>query len=236
MKKTKFGGFSQKTVLFFEELSANNQREWFNQHRSDYQQYVMEPAEQLVIEIGNRLTKFSPSIVADPRINKSIFRINRDTRFSSDKSPYKTHLGILWWEGEAKKLECPSFYFHLEPSRCLIGGGIYIFTKPLLEAFRASVLHKKYGPQLQKILQQADKDFPSSIHSDQYKKVPRGFPSDHPRADLLKFKGMTIGEETKVPSAIFSSKCVDYIIRRFEKMIPLHLWLLAMTKRIDLSA
>lgn len=232
-KRVKFQGFSQGFLGFFEGLERHNDRDWFNAHRSDFQHYVIEPAVQLVMEIGERLQFLAPNIVADPRVNKSIFRLNRDTRFSSNKTPYKTHLGVYWWEGHAKKLECPGFYFHLEPSRLLIGGGIYMFTKPLLQVYRESVAHEKYGTQLQGILEQTMKDFPSSIQSDRYKRVPHGYSADHPRADLLKYKGMTIGEETPVPEVIFTPKCVDYVYQRFSKMITLHRWLLAMTKRVE---
>jgi uncharacterized protein (TIGR02453 family) len=236
MNKSSFPGFPKECLTFFEQLGRHNDRDWFEEHRGDYEKHVLEPAAGFIAAMGEKLKAIAPRIIADPRINKSIFRLYRDTRFSKDKTPYKTHLGIYMWEGEDKKLECPGFYFHLEPGHVLIGGGIYILTKPLLEIYRQSVVHERHGPELEKILDLAQKDFPNNLENEKYKKVPRGFTPDHPRAELLKFKGMTIGEQTPVSKVFFSEKCVDYVYRRFEKMAALHNWLLAMTKRMPRDA
>ena len=81
-----FRGFPKECVQFFTELEKNNNKHWFETHRKDYEEYVLNPARQFVLTMGERLKKISPGIVADPRIDKSIFRIYRDTRFSKNKS------------------------------------------------------------------------------------------------------------------------------------------------------
>ena len=104
--KIAFDGFPKKGVEFLRQLSEHNDREWFSQHKDEYNEYLLAPARDFVTALGERLRKISPGIIADPRTDRSIFRINRDTRFAKDKSPYKTHLGIFFWEGNLQKMEC----------------------------------------------------------------------------------------------------------------------------------
>ncbi len=99
---------------YFSHLKKNNNKPWFEKHRTEYQDKVLEPAMEFVAAVGGKIRKFAPNIVADPRINKSIFRIYRDVRFSKDKTPYKTHLAVFFWEGSAPKLENPGFYIHMD--------------------------------------------------------------------------------------------------------------------------
>ncbi len=94
-----FKGFSTETVAFFRDLASHNNRIWFERNRDIYETQVMGPAKAFVTAMGARLRSVAPQIVAVPKINKSIFRINRDTRFSLDPSPYKTNLGIYFWDG-----------------------------------------------------------------------------------------------------------------------------------------
>ncbi len=106
---TGFRGFPRECVTFYAELARNNNKEWFSEHKSEFERYVMETARDFVYHMGNLLKEISPEIVADPRLDRSIFRHYRDTRFSKDKSPYKTHLGILFWEGNRAKMDCPGY-------------------------------------------------------------------------------------------------------------------------------
>jgi len=94
---------------FFHRLTVNNSKEWFQEHREEYDNSILEPSRHFVMAMGERFIELSSGIVADPRVNRSLFRINRDTRFSKDKSPYKNHLGILFWEGERPKMENSGF-------------------------------------------------------------------------------------------------------------------------------
>src|SRR4030043_1052024 len=98
-EQSEFRGFTKETVAFFRGLKKNNNREWFEAHRDVYETHVLAPAKALVVDMGRRLKEISPDIVAVPRSNKSLFRLNYDTRFSSDKSPYKPNLGLYFWEG-----------------------------------------------------------------------------------------------------------------------------------------
>ena len=86
-------------------MKKNNTRDWFEKHRSDYDEFVLHPAREFVIEMGKKLRKIAPGVNAIPKINKSLFKINRGVRFSKDKSPYKTYMGIWLWEGNRKRME-----------------------------------------------------------------------------------------------------------------------------------
>ncbi len=110
-----FKGFSKGAVEFYLQLAKNNNKAWFDEHKSEFERQVMDVAKDFVYSMGSLLKELSPNVIADPRVNGSIFRPYRDTRFSNDKTPYKTHLGIFFWEGKGPKMDCPGYYFHLEP-------------------------------------------------------------------------------------------------------------------------
>ena len=152
MADAAFTGFTKETIRFFTGLRRNNDRDWFAAHREIYDQHVMEPAKAFVVAMGERLRTVAPRIVAVPLVNKSIFRINRDTRFSLDPSPYKTNLGLYFWEGTKGRMECPGFYFHLEPPDLFLGGGMYMFPDSLVPRYRRAVIDAKLGPELRKIV------------------------------------------------------------------------------------
>jgi uncharacterized protein (TIGR02453 family) len=109
---SKFRGYPRELITFFDQLKRNNTKEWFTEHKKDYEAYVKQPSEGFVLAMGAKLKAISPGIHAIPKVNQSLFRLNRDTRFSKDKTPYKTNLGIWFWEGGRKRMECSGFYFH----------------------------------------------------------------------------------------------------------------------------
>ncbi|MFH1501417.1 MAG: DUF2461 domain-containing protein [Candidatus Eisenbacteria bacterium] len=223
-----FNGFSRETVKFYRDLKKNNDKTWFAEHKELYREVVLDPAQAFVLEMAQRLRKVAPGVVGDPRLNGagSIFRIHRDTRFGTDKSPFKTHLGILLWEGEGKKVERSGFYVHLEPPNLMLGVGVYMFTKENLERYRKAATSPRSGPLLAKAVK-AIESRGYEVGGSHYKRVPRGFDPDHPNAALLKHNGLYAGFETKVPDEFYSGKFVDHCLRHFKKMLPLHEWLVA---------
>ena len=221
---SEFNGFYKETSKFFEDLKKNNTKEWFNDHKRDYQENVLDPAIPFVTAMGQRLRKIAPSIVAIPRINKSLFRLNRDTRFSNDKSPYKTNLGIWFWEGPRKRMECSGFYFHLEPNRLMLGAGLHIFTKDLLNRYREVVVDKKHGADLRKAIHSvSEKGY--IVHGKYYKKIPAGYDPSHKNAEYLLYNGLSAMVETKIPREFFSSALIDYVFSHFKNMSPIQKWL-----------
>ncbi len=222
----KFPGFPKASVKFFKDLAQNNSKAWFDAHREEYEQNVVLPSEQFVIAMGARLQKLSPKVNADPRVNRSLFRLNRDTRFSKDKTPYKTHMGIMFWEGSRPRMECSCYYMHLEPPTLMLGIGIYEFTPELLEVYRKACVHPKLGPELNKIAKQLTKKG-YNLGGKFYKKVPRGFEAEHPNAELLLHNGMHAGIEMKIPAEFHAPKLLDIAFAHYKNMAPLHKWLVA---------
>ena len=227
-----FTGFPPEALNFFAELSVNNEKPWFEAHRSDYDNYVIEPSRDFVIVLGERLRKLAPNIMADPRVNKSIFRIYRDIRFSKDKTPYKTHLA-LWFpvsQGGAK-FDHPGYYFHLEPGNLMLGAGIHGFSKPLLKAYRDAVINPDQGPSLaQAIAVVTNKGF--SVGEKTYKRIPRGYDPDHKLAEFLLFSGLTTGINLGIPAELHTVDLVDYCFERFQDMAPIVNWMEKITASI----
>lgn len=233
MTKESFNGFTQGTVDFFLNLKKNNNKEWFDQNRDKFEDLVMTPARAFVIGLGERLKSISPDIVADPRINKSIFRIYRDTRFSFDKSPYKTHLGIYFWAENRPKMESSGFYFHLEPPDLMLGVGMYSFSKSLLNVYRKSVVDEEYGEELKNIIEKIRKNPHFELGGKYYKRIPLGYDSRHQNSELLLHNGLYVSFEIQIPKELFSSALLDYCLKIFTELNPLYKWLLAMTRRTD---
>ncbi len=226
-----FNGFPKDCVEFYSELTRNNDKIWFEKNREWFDESVMAPAREFVAVMGQRLKTIAPEVNADPRVNKSLFKIHRDTRFSPDKTPFKTHLGIMFWEGVRKRMECSCFYFHLEPPDLMVGCGIYMFPKPHLAEYRDSVVHPKHGSRLVKAILEA-KQSGFDIGGMHYKKTPRGFDPEHEYSAYLLHNGLTVGTRSAIPNALSSSKILDFCFERFEKMAPVHRWLVELTERL----
>ena len=220
-----FKGFPKETVKFFEDLKKNNSKEWFEAHKKDYEQYVKRPAEDFVIAMGKKLQQLSPHFRAIPKVNQSLFRINRDTRFSNDKTPYKTNLGIWFWEGERKRMECTGFYFHFGDGNLMLGAGMHVFSKENLARFRKAVVHKQHGPQLKKTISAISRNG-YAVHGRHYKRIPQGFGASHKLSEFLLYSGLSAMTEGKIPKEFYASAIVNYVFSHFKKMYPLHEWLL----------
>ena len=224
--KTQFTGFTKETVAFFKGLEKKNSREWFDQNRQIYDDHVMSPAIDFVKDMGERLKSVSPHIVADPRRDKSIFRLNRDTRFSPDKQPYKTHLGIYFWEGNGKKLENPGFYFQLDKSKIMFGVGMHIFPKEMLNPYRDAVTDPVSGVKLKKIIDKLSKNKDYKLGWVKYKKIPKGYDPNHPNSEYLLYGGIGYMFEEKHPKELLSNKFIDYAFSIFKDLSPIQRWVM----------
>jgi uncharacterized protein (TIGR02453 family) len=227
-----FRGFPEECIDFYVELAQNNSKIWFDAHKKDFEEHVMGPARDFVAEMGRCLAKISPEIHADPRVNRSIFRPYRDIRFSKDKTPYKTHLGIFFWEGSRAKMECSGYYFHLEPPTLFLAAGMHRFSPSLLGTYRDSVVDAKHGSELTKAIRKISKLKGYSVGGTHYKKTPRGYDASHENASMLLYNGLYAWTEDPIPSEFYSPKILAYCFDRFKKLSPLHKWLVDMTGRV----
>src|SRR5437588_10046845 len=153
-----FEGFSQATFDFLHGLKKNNNKEWFEAHRAEYEENLREPSKRLVAAVGAELSKAKLPLIGDQK--RSLFRINRDIRFSKDKSPYKTHIGIIFPYSGMKEDEWTGMYLSFEPDgknaiKSYIGGGCYMPGSPFLKRVRKKI-DSKYK-ELEKL--NADKTF-----------------------------------------------------------------------------
>jgi uncharacterized protein (TIGR02453 family) len=229
-EKLIFKGFPRETVHFFKQLKKNNTKEWFDQNKENYDQHVMVPARRFVQTMGQRLQReISSNIVAIPKVNQSIFRIYRDTRFSMDKTPYKTHLGIYFWEGRGKKLENSGFYFHLEPGRLMLGGGIYMFPRNKIPLYRGAVADPQLVLELDEAVQKIQKSGRYSLGGQHYKRIPAGFDVAEEYQHYLLHNGLWASFEDDIPRQFYSEELVDYCLKVYKDLHPLHRWLLMLS-------
>lgn len=221
-----FQGFSRELPAFFAGLSENNTTGWFQAHRDTWDKKILEPARRFIEDMGDRLATIDPGIVADPRIDKSIFRLNRDVRFSKDKSPFKTHLGIWFWNNAGGRMESCGFYFHIEQNRFMMGTGNYMFMGDQLERYRQAVADSRRGAALEKAIKKVKATGDYGIAGEHYKRVPRGYDPNHPRAALLRYNSLYAYQETPLPEELYSAEFIDYCFSRCVDVLPVHKWLL----------
>lgn len=228
----KFKSFAP-TIKFFTELESNNNRDWFNANKTRYQNEYLPPIQTFIEAIGVRLGEISTGLNADPRpTGGSMMRIYRDVRFSKDKTPYKTHLGITFWEGAGKKTDVPGFHFYMDKSGAVIYGGQHAFQKDVMPMFRAAIDDNSLGPQFQAALNAVSQSGDYVIGDEKYVRVPREYDPEHPRGDQLRYKGIYAKSRTLSPDLLTSPEIVDITIQHFKNMAPLHHWLVKMNTRM----
>ncbi len=210
-----FDGFPKTALRFFADLEKNNNRDWFNAHRDTFDNDVIAPAQAFIEALGNLLRSLHPAVTFDTRANGSgsLFRIYRDVRFSKDKSPYKTHAGILFWLGRnPKKTDNPGFYVGIDAKGAHVYAGMWQFPKKALEKFRDVVSDPDSGAQLAAILTDLEKKG-YEIVEPRYKRVPRGFDQDHPNAALLRLDSVHAGCKSIAPDVVTSP---DFVLTAFD--------------------
>jgi uncharacterized protein (TIGR02453 family) len=229
MSSQDFVGFPRDCVAFFRDLKRHNDRAWFDRNRDRYQTSVVQPARAFVAALGLRLYEIAPGIHADP--TASIFRLHRDIRFSKDKSPFKTQLAIWLWEGGRPRLECSGFYFEFDPPNLLLATGIYQFPRPVLPAFRTSVVHALYGPEFIRVVARVRSRRRYQFGGQKFKQTPRGYDPEHPNAKWLLHDGLYASCQAETPAELFRPDLIDYCFTRYRDMLPLHTWLRGVVER-----
>jgi len=185
MTRSKLPQFPAAGLTFLRNLKRNNRREWFLKNKQTYEDYVRQPMVEIVNALAPEFATFAPEIEATPKV--SLYRIYRDTRFSKDKSPYKTHVAAGFSHRGLAKNQGAGFYLHITPSEFLIGGGLYSPQTEDLAAVRSHIaLHHK---RLKSILNARPfRRLFDGLSGEQLLRVPRGFPADHPGSDFLRRK------------------------------------------------
>jgi uncharacterized protein (TIGR02453 family) len=178
--------FTRELFRFLLELDGNNDRAWFEANRDRYDAHYKDAALRFVADFAPRLHIISPHLRVEPRVGGSLFRIYRDTRFSHDKLPYKTHCAMHLRHESAQDAHAPAYYLHLEPGECIAAHGIWRPDGAPLRRLREAIAAR--GAEWQQILAAEARHGRWQRFGDRLKRVPRGFPADHPLASELMFK------------------------------------------------
>ena len=213
---TTFPGFPKQALTFFRQLAKNNTREWFQPRKAQYEQHVRAPMLELVALVAEDLRTFAADHVVEPK--KAVYRIYRDTRFSNDKTPYKTHVAAMFPRAGLGKNTCAGFYFSVSQEAVEIAGGMYMPGPPELAAVRKAIAEDERA--FRKLLLAPDvKKHAGALHGETLSRVPRGFDADHPAADLLRMKQWYF--DVKLPAeAALSPSIRKQVTTRFRAMAP----------------
>jgi uncharacterized protein (TIGR02453 family) len=179
--------FSPALFGFLRQLKAHNDRDWFKANQPRYEEAVRGPALQFISDVAPKLEAISPHFVASAKkVGGSLFRIHRDTRFSKDKSPYKTHTGIQFRHEEGQDAHAPCFYLHLEPGEVFVGAGIWHPDGATAKRIREAIVEDPAGWKRATRGRGFTRRF--ALSGDSLKRPPRGFDAEHPLVEDLKRK------------------------------------------------
>src|SRR5262245_43137244 len=209
--------FTPATLTFLRALKRNNRREWFNAHRDGYESHVRQPMTAIVEQLAVDFRHFAPEMSASPK--RSMYRIYRDTRFSENKAPYKTHVAAVFPTRGLPKHEGAGLYFHISPDEVWIGGGMYAPPTPQLQAVREHIAANV--KRLRAIVESPGfRRQVGSLDGERLQRVPHGFPKDHEAAGYLKYRQFLAGRELS-PTAACSPKFYTTLIDVFRQVAPL---------------
>ncbi len=228
--------FTLATFKFLRALARHNERDWFQAHKAAYEEHVKEASLRLIRDLAAPLATISPSLVADARpIGGSLFRIYRDTRFSGNKAPYKTHIGISFFHAATKntarglagnaamgRLDAPVLYLHLEPSGCFTGGGIWHPQAPTLKRLRDFMIDNPRSWQKLRTAKAFKEYF--ELSGETLSRPPRGYAADHPLLEDLKRKDI-VASSALTERDVLAPDLVATLMKRFRAMRPLLEWL-----------
>jgi len=211
--------FSRKSVAFLKELLNNNNKAWFDKNRQRYEDEVRTPALEFIEAMAQPLSKISPHFVASPKkVGGSLMRVHKDIRFSKDKTPYKTNIGIHFKHERGKDVHAPGFYLHIEPGDVFVGAGIWRPESSTLRNVRMLIdENPAQWKKLSKKLQGKDN---FNLSGDSLKRAPKGYSEDHTMIEDLKRKDFIAVQNLK-PSVITGKDFHKDIARLFKSAAPL---------------
>lgn len=213
-----FTGFPMQTLRFLETLRANNNREWFEENKSQYEALVREPALDLITAMGPRLAKLSDQFVAAPKkVGGSLMRVYKDTRFSRDKTPYKTNIGIQFRHALGKDVHAPGYYLHIDPEECFVGVGLWHPEAEPLAAIRKRIAEQPAA--WKKVRNQAGFAGQFNLGGESLKRPPKGYDDATPCIEDIKRKDFIASCELSA-AEIHDKRFVDLVATRFRTATP----------------
>ena len=229
-----FRGFSKKTLPFLDSIRRNNNKEWFAVHKKEYEDLILEPSRAFVEEFGEHLQALEPTINFSSKINKSLFRIYRDSRRPNALAmPIKERIGIIFWQGSGKRMQSSSFYLHFSPKELYVATGVRWFEKPMLDAFRETIKNDAKRAELWEILEQIKGMGKGYTHLEKgYKRYPKGFDKEMEYADLALYKGMATYKVLDPHLIEDAEKFIDTLYAIYEDMFALQQFMYAVSLRV----
>ncbi len=216
-----FSGFSKKALPFLEAIRQNNDKEWFELHRKEYEEYILNPSRAFVEEFGEHLMALEPTINYAPKINKSLFRIYRDTRrMGAIKVPLKHRIGVIFWQGSGSRMQSSSFYLHFSPDELFVAVGVRWFEKPMLDAYREYIKDDLRREKLALVLEKLNAMGYKTVEKG-YKRFPRGFHADMLHSELALYKGMATYKVLDPHLIEDGEKLIERLYKIYEDMLPL---------------
>lgn len=211
--------FDAGLFRFLRELDRNNNRDWFQANKPRFEQALREPALRLIANLEAPLRRISPHMVAQAsRVGGSLYRIQRDTRFSGDKQPYKTWLGIRLYHERRRDMHAPLFYVHLQPDNCFVAGGLWRPESPALKRVREFILDNPAA--WRKAARSAAFLREFELGGEALTRPPRGFPADHPLIEDLKRKDF-IAWQNFEPERALQPDFDRFVLARLKRLTPL---------------
>jgi len=216
--KIPFPGFKPDLIRFLTQLNKNNHRDWFAKNKSRYEADVLGPALEFVEAFAKPLHNISPLFLSEPKKSGgSVMRIYRDTRFSKDKTPYKTNVGIHFRHQIGKDVHSPGFYIHLAPDECFLGAGIWHPDNPTLAKIRQAILNDPGKWKKCSAGGSFSRNF--ELAGNSLKRPPRGIDPDHPAIHDLKRKDF-IGVKPVKRAEVENPKFLNIVVDSFRASTP----------------
>jgi uncharacterized protein (TIGR02453 family) len=213
----RFRGFPEEGMRFLAGLKRNNRREWFQKRKDVYLSTVKHPMASFIMAVSVDLERFAPELIGSPKT--SAYRIYRDTRFSPNKTPYKTHVAAVFPRRELEKHQGAGLYVHIAPDEVFVGGGLFRPVSTDLLALREHLAsnHASFRSILE--FKKFRKCF-GTLSGQQLTRVPRGFAKDHPAADLLRYKQFLVSRQVE-PQLATTPAFYSEVIRTFKVLLPM---------------
>jgi uncharacterized protein (TIGR02453 family) len=204
-------------MKFLRSLKRNNRREWFQPRKPVYEELVRRPMIELVEAVNAALAEFAPAYINEPEA--AIYRFYRDTRFSPDKTPYKTHTAAIFPRRGMRKHTGAGLYFSVSPEEIEVAGGVYMPAADELRAIRMHLL--EHASEFRRLLRKRRlRALMGELEGDQLSRVPKGFPAEHPASDLVRYKQWLLYVVLDPPLAT-TPKLLPEIVSRFRVLAPL---------------
>jgi len=211
-----FPGFPEEGIAFLRALEKHNRREWFQPRKHIYEEKVKQPMLDLVVRLTHSMLDFAPDYVAEPQ--KAIYRIYRDTRFSKDKTPYKTHIAAIFHRRGLEKHGGGGLYFAVSHKECEVAGGVYMPSPDTLLAIRSHIADNHDDFRLL-VRDRGLRRLLGEMHGEQLTRPPKGFCADHPAADLLRYKQFLFYTMLD-PALALTPRLEAEVLKRFRAMMP----------------